>query len=306
MTPVMFLWPDRSLLIYNILFFILFICGCGFYDPSLSGFSPASSDLYAGGVIQDSKSSHKKPVDILIVMDTSYAMIAHLEQAPHTFKGFLQEWDNLDYRVFFTNADHDPSDVSYYRKGLLSGRLMPLERKGRVLKHKVLHPGFLDRDKIFIDTLKRYKTGSEPAHSKKNPCNLPPYCQSQVRNPVRSLVRSIEVNHKRFRESADFVGILFSNGDESDIYPEGPEILKKVFYKYNKMDKKLRIFGIAVYPNDENCLYQNKVYEPDFGAPAYSYSILSAVQATGGRMMSICASHFAGLAKFISTSIDAP
>ena len=216
----MLLWPDRLSSIFStnhiitLLLFFSSVIGCSFTEDSTvhlaGGLSASRSSLEEKGKSGKSAIKQKK-LDILFVVDTSYSMIHYLEQIPQSFTGFLDELSSLSWRMTFTNADYDPSGFDYYRRDLFEGRWINLELNGQVLTDRVLHPELNQNKKVFIDTLKRYKKGdvTELAHQHLNPCDFPPYCQGQVRNPLHSLVMSVAINQHQFRKDADFVSVIF-------------------------------------------------------------------------------------------------
>ena len=308
----MLLWPDKlfTILITNISILLLFflVVGCGDFveDSAVSKFvnHPSSPDLHLTGESKkDNVSIDKKKVDIVFVVDTSYSMIYHLEQVHQSFAGFLNELSPMSWRIAFTNADYDPRGFDYYRRDLFKGRWINLEQNGQVLKDRVLHPGLRQSKEIFIDTLKRYKTGDVPelADQHLNPCDLPPYCQSQVRHPLYSLMTSVAINQHQFRKDADFIGIIFSNGDETfPVSADFMQRLKNMLYKKSDRQKSIRIFSISIVPDDQDCLQKNQSLPNNFGEPRYADSIFGIVKATKGYMISICSPDFSPLAKVIA------
>ena len=278
--------------------------GCAFTEDSLQlvdGLSSSHSSLEETD--KNSKNAIKqKKVDILFVVDTSYSMIHYLEQVPQSFAGFIDELSSLSWRIVFTNADYDPSGFGYYRRDLFEGRWINLELNGQVLKDQVLYPELDQNKKVFIDTLKRYEKGdvTEFVHQHLNPCDFPPYCQGQVRNPLHSLLMSAAINQHQFRRDADFVSIIFSNGDE--VHPLTSDFVQRlnnILHKGAKKRKNTRIFGISIVPDDQECLQKNQQLPNQFMKPSYANSVFAVVKATQGQMMSICSSNFSSLAKSI-------
>lgn len=245
-------------------------------------------------------------MDILFVVDTSYSMIHYLEQVPQSFAGFLDELSTLSWRIAFTNADYDPSGFDYYRRDLFEGRWINLELNGQVLTDRVLYPELNQNKKVFIDTLKRYKTGdvTEFAHQHLNPCDFPPYCQGKVRNPLHSLVMSVAINQHQFRKDADFVGIIFSNGD--DAHPLTADFVRRLnnmLQEGTRKRKNVQIFSISIVPDDQDCLQKNQTLPNNFMEPGYADSIFTVVKSTKGQMMSICSPNFSPLAKAIVNAL---
>ena len=311
MFPLLNKWfPIFSLNILSGLW-IFFLTGCGFSHnanknlwqnaPGFSEFSSREQNLFSR--------VNQKPVDIVFVVDTSYSMYPYLEKVDQLFSGFLNEFSSFSWRIMFINSDYDPSGIAYYRRDLFSGRLISLELKGSIITKKVLDSHINKNEEIFIDTLKRYTSadGFFSADQDINPCELPPYCQGRMSNPLRSLAVSVELNKDRFRESADFIAVIFSNGDESiPLKTNIAQTLNSLFQTSAGGQKKVKIFSIAIVPGDTDCLqknFQKNHNKNNFDKPAYASSIFSAVASTSGKIMSICSSRFLPLARAISNAL---
>ena len=311
MKITMLLWLDKLFSTFNtktlILLLFFLVMGCDFSKDSTEsqfsdGVSSSHSYLTRGGENRIHSIDQKK-VDIVFVVDTSYYMIHHLEQVHHSFAGFLNELSPFSWQMAFTNADYDSSGFDYYRRDLFEGRWINLELEGQVLTDRVLHSNSDQKEKIFIDTLKRYKVGDVSALSDQNinPCDLPPYCQGQISNPLHSLIMSVAINQYHFRKDADFVGIIFSNGDESTLVGiDFVQRLNRVLHKNTEKQKNIKIFSISIVPDDWNCLQSNQNMSDNLGQPVYADSIFEIVRDTKGRMISICSSNFSSLAKAIA------
>ena len=311
MKMIMLHWPDKlfSTFSTNTLTLLLFflVIGCGFSknltESQFSGDVSSPHSYLIGGDGNRNSSIDQKKVDIIFVANTSYSMIHYLEQVHHSFAGFLNELSPVSWQMAFTNADYDSSGFEYYRRDLFEGRWINLELEGQVLTDRVLYSNSDQKEKIFIDTLKRYNTGDVATLSDQNinPCDLPPYCQGQISNPLHSLIMSVAINQHHFRKDADFVGIIFSNEDEST--PVGADFLQRlnrVLHKDTEKQKNIKIFSISIVPDDRNCLQSNQNMSDSFGQPVYADSIFEIVKATKGRMISICSSNFSPLAKAIA------
>ena len=311
MKMIMLHWPDKLFSIFriNILILLLFflVIGCGFSknlrESQFSGGVSSPQSYLIGEDGNRINSIDQKKMDIIFVVDTAYPMIHHLEQVHHSFAGFLNELSSASWQMAFTNTDYDSSEFEYYRRDLFEGRWINLELEGQVLTDRVLYSNSDQKEKIFIDTLKRYNKGDVSTLSDQNinPCDLPPYCQGQISNPLHSLMMSVAINQYHFRKDADFVGIIFSNEDEST--PVGADFLQRLnrlLHKNTEKQKNIKIFSISIVPDDRDCLQSNQNMSDNFGQPAYADSILEIIKATKGRMISICSSNFSPLAKAIA------
>ena len=284
----------------------LFI-GCGFFPR----YSPEGIRVEEYPTVLDEDqdiitSGNQKEADIVIVADTSYGMVHHLEEVSRTFRGFVGKLSPVLWKLAFTNADYDNNAFSYYSRDLFSGKVMSLELGGKILPFSYLYYYTPRKDDIFIDTLERYTEDELLAlfgNQHVNPCDLPPYCQGSIRNPIQSLVKSFSMNSKMFRESATFVGIIFTNGDNTHNEENMVDTVMAEFRKYHGPNKKLQVYSIAIIPGDRDCFQHDKSLQYKFADPAYSTQIHRLVSATKGKAMSICAPSYAPLAKEIVVSL---
>ena len=293
---------------YNLILISFFFCGCGFFPPLRSSSNSVNLDpvdIQPVGVPQEesfvSDSKKNKKLDILFVVDTSYSMVKHLREVNETFKGFINNLSPISWKIAFTNADYDPNVFSYYSRDLFLGKAMRLELNGSILPQKFLYPYFTDKEQIFLNTLKKYEqTDIEALDEYINPCDLPPYCQGSIRNPIQSLIHSFSVNKDFFRKSADFAAIIFTNGN--DMYNEDNIINKYVseFHKHQGSNKKMTLYSISIIPGDQKCLEYNQSFQYNFSTSVYSETIHELVKATGGETMSICSANYSHLASVIA------
>ena len=303
------------------LFCFLLLNACGLVE-----YTNTSSLIEAADVSRPKKSrstipqaSVKKKVDILFIVDSHPALMdMFLKKVKNSFKGFIPFLSaEANWKIAFTNADYDPESKVHYHDHLFAGSFMPLELNGEVTMDHILHSHSKNKEQIFLETLKRYEIGDKVGHSI-DPCYLPPYCQSYIRNPVQSLSQAITMNPGFFRYDADAIAIIFTTGDEMSISPKPSSkkdvgavqtvsisssddltspaeslisILKDTFYKHYGAYRKIRIFSISIIPNDENCLKQI-IADRNLPGIAYSNHIYEVVKQTGGRMISICSSSY--------------
>ena len=302
--------------------FCMFLCGCAFFphhividetgvemsSSSVSLREGAMTDGYGRGngfVLQPNR---KRDADFLFVADTSYHMVKHLEEVPSTFKGFLPRLSSfLLFKMGVTNADYDPNVFSYFERDLFKGRVMWLELDGNLLPYKFLYPYFTKSEEVFLDTLKRYQAGDIPNHAPDqyiNPCDLPPYCQGNVRSPIQSLMSAFSVSTDLFRKNVDlFIAIIFTNGDDEYVDDNTANTLVSEFQKHHGPRKKIRIYSIAIIPEDEECLNSVSSAQYDFATATYSKNIHALVKATGGDTISICEPNYSPLADMIVQSL---
>ncbi len=250
--------------------------------------------------------SEKKLMDILFVVDTSYSMIRHLQRVQETFKNFVPALStSLAWKLAFTNADYNPhATYAHYDSDLFSGKAMKLEQNGRVLPTQFLYSHSKNKEQIFLDTLKRYEKGDVPHLMDQpyvNPCDLPPFCQGGVRNPIPSLIRAFSANKDFFRESADFTAIIFTNGDNTHNIPNMNDVVKE-FQSLHGPTKKITVYSISIIPGDQKCLnYDQKHFSQySFASAFMGHKVHELVRLTGGKTMNICDPDYTILAKAIA------
>ena len=300
---------------YNTVLFLLstiFLSGCGFFplgeDLRIGNLTPTPTGLKA---VDDSETrlgnlNKKKKVDFLFVVDTSYPMVKHLQKVDETFKSFVTNLSPVTWRMAFTNADYDSNAFSYYGRDLFSGRAMKLELNGNILSHTFLYSSSQYSDEIFIDTLKRYEEGDIPHLSPQryiNPCDLPPYCQGSIRSPIRSLMNSLSINTGLIRKDSDaFVVIIFTNGDDTYVRDDVLNSFVDKLKKQYGSKKIIRIYSISIIPGDKDCFHYDQSTNY-FSDSSYGINIYKLVQATGGRVMSICSPDYSHLSAVIANSL---
>ena len=301
------------------IFVLLFLCwtaGCGFVADSLSytltdPWTATKGDGEEDREIslQSLETQSQKKAGILFVVDTSYSMVRHLTRVPQTFKSFIPSLGSLHWQMMFTNADYNPNKVStYYNSDLFMGKAMRLEWQNSILPRKVLHSHSEEKEQIFLNTLKRYepKDTSYPRHrSYVNPCELPPFCQGSVRNPIQSLVQAFSTNKPFFKDITHLVAIIWTNGDNMSNAPDQNEKVVQAFQKIHGSNKTLTVYSIAIIPGDDNCLnYDRKHFSPyRFAVASQAKKVHELVRWTKGKTMNICDSDYSLLAKAIVRSL---
>lgn len=298
------------------LLFLLFFCvifyGCGFFPHTLPGIlevkdlNDPSDEILLSTEERDADTfKGKKPVDILFVVDTSYSMVQYLKKVDQTFKDFIPTLSPVSWKIAFTNADYDPNAFSYYGRDLFKGKIMKLELNGNILPYSTLHVRFKSNKEIFIDTLKRYEQGDVSHFSPDqyiNPCDLPPYCQGNVRTPVYSLISSFSANKNVFRNHADFVAVIFTNGDDMYSNNDTANLMMEEFRKHHGRKKKINVYSISIIPGDEKCFNYDQANQYNYASSHYGEKVHEVVQTTGGKAISICAPNYSPLASEIVRS----
>ena len=298
---------------YFILFSLCFLfSGCGWNSHTLITESAVSENFISDKNIKGDRAGRlaqsrtTKHVDILFILDTSYSMVSYLEKAHQSFKGFIPRLSSVYWRIAFTNADHVHNTSAYYNANLFEGRIMRLEKGGELLPYRFLHPFFADKEKIFLDTVKRYEEGDispEVFSGYINPCDLPPYCQSSNRSPIQSLVSSFTEDKNWLRRRADFVAVIFTNGDDLHFSTLFAQRVVNLFRKTHGKEKKFIIYSISITPEDSKCFEHHKNSQYRFAVFDYSKKIQSLVRFTRGKSISICEPNYSHLAEMIVNAL---
>ena len=133
---------------------------------------------------------------------------------------------------------------------------------------------------------------------------MPPYCQSNIRSPIGSLINSLSANKNFLRKEAIFVVIIFTNGDDVHIREtSAADLFIRRFQESYGKQKKILIYSISIFPGDETCFNNNNNQKYSFAKIAYSKNIHQFVRVTGGRALSICELDYSPLAAVIIRSL---
>ena len=238
-----------------------------------------------------------RQVDILFVLDTSASMRKNLINFKRKFAGFLDYFSGWDWRLAITNADHGATGFSLSGKAL-KGKIMRLERRGRILNKFYLSSSTPNYNEIFLDSISQHVHGEYEASA----CSLPPYCQGRKEQPLKSLKSALQKNEDFFRPSADLIVILASNSEErsdSSNRITQPEEVIAQFQNLYGTRKNFKVYGVIVPKGDRSCLSKN-IYMQE---GAFSEKIARLSQITGGEVFSLCDSSYQDMAVTIYQSL---
>ena len=260
-------------------------------------------------LIEDPMKTAKAPaeVDIIFVVDTSSSMRKFLRNIEKAFRGFIPALAGLNWRIFFTNADHGNNGLFLFNGYSLNGRAMPLEYKGEIVTNmRYISQRVKDHERVFLDTLRvhNYKEFVYSTHSSSftfrnrnlSSCRLPPYCQSWNEQPLKSLSSAFIKNKEYLRPSADTAAVLISDSDEaagrrSSKRTLAQDVVSKFETKY--AHKKLKVYGILMLDRKCQRAYGKGLSDED----KYSYEISKITDLTGGAAYSLCDDNYVSLAK---------
>ena len=256
-----------------------------------------------------------RPLDFFVVMDTSASMHHHLIIFKEKFFDFLRYFFGWNWKLAMTDANHGDNMFFLSNIGALKGKAMNLERDGTILDLRYLHPGILGYNQIFLDSISKHRPGEYTKHGGRDgfedvdPCDLPPYCQGDQEQPLRSLKSALSKNPDFFREEADLVAIVVSNSKERASDPGSatqPEEVIEEFERIHGTQKRFTVYGIIINENDPGCLNQNIIQQFFFPEGAISEKIAILSERTGGKTFSICSSDYQELAQHILDSFSKP
>ena len=253
-----------------------------------------------------------RPVDILFVLDVSPSMTEDLTRLGEAFTSLISQVQKSDWRMFFTTADHGDHDYGEDEQGQkvfsqqewrnyqglapYFGRLMPLEYQGKKLTQTQLSPDTPDYVNVFKDTLTRAE-GAD--------CELAPYCQGSLEQPLRALKSGMErfaqaegedrnsteagAPLPRLRDSADFVSFIVTDEDERVEDPEAATTAKEVVDTFKKLFPKKAFYSFALLIQDEDCLAKERQSSP---SAVYGERISELAKLTQGKNVSLCESDY--------------
>ena len=248
--------------------------------------SPVSSTAGGGGGV-------RQQVDILFVLDTSASMRKNLINFKKKFGGFLDYFSGWDWRLAITNADNGGTGFSLSGKAL-KGKIMRLEKRGRILNKFYLSSNTPNYNEIFLDSISQHTHEEYEASA----CALPPYCQGRKEQPLKSLKLALQKNEDFFRPSADLVVVVASNSEEradnSNRVTQPKEVIRQFQNLYGTR-KNFKVYGVIVPEGDKSCLSKN-IYMQE---GAFSEKIARLSQITGGEVFSLCDSSYQDMANSI-------
>ena len=212
------------------------------------------------------KISERNKLEILFVVDVSGSMDDNLEEIGEHMQPLLSDIQDKNWRMAFTTADHgdhSKSKITSERwedyEGALPkfGKLMKLEKRGKVLNQFILDRHTSEHEQVFRDTLTRQQSSD---------CELPPYCQGDNEQPLRSLKAAIsryEVNPENkdfFQPNADTVVVVVTDEDERRNDSRNATTAEEVIQTYERIFKgqKKRLFGFSVSIQKEKCYKTEK------------------------------------------------
>ena len=258
-----------------------------------SPFFQGSKSIKPGHLTEYFKISKRDKLEILLVVDVSESMDDNLQEVGRNLQSLLSYIQDKAWRIAFTTADHGDHDSDdrmsaarwedYGGSSPAFGKLMKLERNGKVLDTFILNKATAEYENIFRDTLTR-------GHSE---CDLPPYCQGLNEQPLRSLKAAISryetdsENSSFFEPNADTIALLITDEDERRKDHKNATTAEDVIQTFNRIfeGQKKRLFGFSISIQDEDCYKKESSL---LGVAAYGRIIGRLAELTGGKNVSLC------------------
>ena len=254
-------------------------------------------------------------VDFLFVLDVSVSMTAVLERLGQAFESLMSSIQKMNWRILFTTADHgdhfyteDPSTgekifshqswEDYQESEPYFGQFMYLEHRGKKIDSVSLSVNTLDYAQVFKDTLTR-KTGDS--------CELAPYCQRAMEQPLRAHKASLErlakgdgsATSPKLREQAPLISFIITNEDERKEDPDSATTAKELLSRFKELfpKKEFYAFGLLIpddgSPESQECLKQQMDSSPDGRYSAvFGQKVAELPRLTKGENISLCESDY--------------
>ncbi len=256
-----------------------------------------------------------RPLDIVLIIDTSFSMQKRLTSFKSRFAHFLSRLSYLDWKLMITNADHGDTWNPFSNIVALKGNAFRLERNGQVLDLKYLSPSVPYYNSIFLSSISLHKWGEYTRSTREGtqnvqPCQLPPGCQSYKEQPLKSLKSALIKNPDFFRKEADVAVVLISNSQEQagPTSATEPEEVIRQFEEQYGTKKRFEVYGLVIREEDEECLQENLAQQSAFTEPQVevSFKIMTLSDMTGGEIFSLCSADYSELAMSIADSFGSP
>lgn len=187
--------------------------------------------------------------------------------------------------------------------------------KFQVLKERLLTADMPDYETIFKNTVS-HETVKLRFTDETPFCGLPPFCSSNIEQPLRSLKSAMERIHFDnaffFRPNTDVVALMIANDDVKHSHKynkvQNPTRAQDVMDTFNRVLRPLnkRLFAFGILPLDEQCLFKEAGGDGFFSARVAEL----AEQADGGFNISICESDYGPdlqeISEVIKTLVEQP
>ena len=239
-------------------------------------------------------------VDFIFVLDVSESMRDDLARIGEAFSPLISHIQDKNWHILFTTTDH--GDHSFTKNPITGetkftqqnwrdyqgdephfGKFMPLEYQANILQEKQLSKNIKHYQQIFHDTL---------ARNANHECDLPPFCQGAMEQPLRALKASLErlaENPSMLYSSGDIIAFLVTDEDErmEDLaHAESAQSVAKTA-KQLFPDRNFHAFTMLI--QDEACLLEQKQFAPD---AVYGKQVAALSNLTGGQSISLCEENY--------------
>ncbi len=241
-------------------------------------------------------------VTFLFVLDVSDSMKDDLVRVGDSFEPLMSQIEETKWRMFFTTADHGDHDFikdsstnepvftqqnwqDYKGDKPYFGRFMKLEKDGKLLEHIQLNKKIPDYSEVFKQTLTWKRSD--------NRCQLAPFCQGALEQPLRALNSSLErlSQEPSLLDSShgDVIAFLITDEDERVEDSKNATTAQQVVDRFHALFPKRDFHAFTMVIQDENCLLNQKQYSPKV---TFGKKVSELVHLTRGKSLSLCSSDY--------------
>ena len=262
------------------------------------------------------KGIKNKPINILFVLDVSDSMKDDLARMGEAFLPLMSQIKDTNWRLLLTTADHgdhnfirDPNGKTifsnqkwqdYKEDKPYFGQFMALEHNGQLLPIKSLHKKVPFYNEVFKDSLTRLLDDS---------CDLPPFCQGPLEQPLRALDASLErlfsTESHLWNTKGDVIAFLITDEDERVEDKNQATTAHSVLLNFESLFPTRNLYAFTISIQDDVCLKQQQQYSPQ---SAIAKNVANLATLTGGKNVSLCekdyAQAFEKVSYFLRTLIE--
>lgn len=239
------------------------------------------------------KNLEEEHINFLFILDVSASMTDDLSRLGEAFESLISQIRLIKWNMFFTTADHGDHDYTenletknkvfssqkwedYTGDKPYFGQFMDLEYKGESINQKQLSVNTTDYINVFKDTLTK---------NLEEDCDLAPYCQGSLEQPLRVLKSSLKRLAKKDPFKGDIISIIVTDEDERSEDLENATKAQEVVNTFNTLFPEKSFHAFSLLIQDNNCLKQQQEYSPQ---SVYGERISELAKLTQGKNISLC------------------
>ena len=239
------------------------------------------------------------PLSFLFVLDVSDSMKDDLSRLGRAFEPLMSQITETDWRMLFTTADHGDHYITRSANGepVFShqswrdytggqpyfGQFMALEHKGQALSAQQLNKNVPFYQEVFKDSLTR-----GPFEG----CQLAPFCQRPLEQPLRSLNASLErlaENPSLIHPTGPVIAFLITDEDERvEDFPHRTQA-PQVMSQFKRLFPGRAFHAFTMVIQDEACYLKQKQYSTNI---VYGKEVSALSNLSQGVSLSLCEEDF--------------